>query len=100
MSHLKAGNRAQVVDQDAILGWNEPNILRRWPAKGEATKVGKVGVGSIVTLLYGPFTDERGAIWWAVRVESDTFSSDGRQIGQVGWMAETDPDRPGAVNLA
>lgn len=100
MSHLKAGNHATVVDQDPAGGWNEPNILRRWPAKGAATQIGKVGVGSTVQLLHGPFTDQRTAIWWAVRVESDTFGGDGRQTGQTGWMAEFDPDRPGVVNLA
>ena len=100
MSHLQTGNRATVVDQDKDGGWNEPNTLRRWPVKGAATKIAMVGVGSTVQLLYGPFTDQHGAIWWAVRVESDTFGGDGRQTGQTGWMAETDPDRPGVVNLA
>lgn len=99
MSHLKAGNKAQVVDQDPTDTWNEPNILRRWPVKGTATKLGKVGVGSIVQLMYGPFTDQLKGIWWVVLVLSDTNGVDGIQTGWVGWMAETDPDRPGVVNL-
>lgn len=99
MSHLVAGNRALVVDQDKEGGFNEPNILRTWPAKGTVPVIGKIGVGSTVELLYGPFTDKLGAIWWVVRVLSDTFGNDGQQIGQVGWMAEYDPARPGVVNL-
>lgn len=99
MSHLKAGKNAQVVDQDPTGGWNEPNMLRSWPVKSAATQLGKVGVGSTVQLLHGPFTDQRQAIWWAVRVLSDTAGADGNQTGQVGWMAEYDPDRPKVVNL-
>lgn len=98
MSHLRAGNRATVVDQDKEGGFREPNLLRKWPAK-TATEMGKVGVDSRVQLLYGPFTDERNGIWWAVRVLSDTWGVDGNQTGWEGWMAEYDPDRPNVVNL-
>lgn len=103
MSHLKAGNRATVVDQDAVGGRNEPNILRHWPVKGVATQIGKVGVGSAVQLLHGPFTDQAGGRWWAVQVLTDNpvlnDPNDPNLVGYQGWMAEYDPARPNVVNL-
>jgi hypothetical protein len=94
MSNLKAGSCAEVVDQS---GGSNGNNLRAWPVKS-AARTGFVGVGGIVKLLHGSFTDEDGGIWWAVKVLTDPHSPS--DVGREGWMAEFDPKFPSFVNLA
>jgi hypothetical protein len=94
MAPLVAGSKARVVDstpEDGVTG----NRLRQWPVT-TAIQTGLVGVGGIVTLLHGSFTDEKGGVWWVVRVEKDTANPS--DVGKVGWMAQITPGT-GEVNL-